>query len=318
MRLLLIYSFLLFGFTSYCQKVVASISKNKLNVGDTATIFYTLTSNSIKKPQFLAQNQIIPSYLINKNGSVSLQKSSDIECIQPFCDTIYTKGNKKIWLGKYKITIWDSGSYLIKGPKIISDDSTIYFPDLTINSNFIAAISGKDIYDIEEHFTKLPEETIIGLLKNNSWIILFILICAIAIFAFIRRRKIRDKAVPIVQEISLKKRTLMAIDSLEKSKLWEKSQLKEHFVELSFILRSYLSSRFDIQLLERTTKDALLLLKQKGLSDDILIAVKQILEESDLVKFAKSNPNESDILKVSAIARQIVYQTSPIENDLVD
>jgi RNA-binding protein YhbY len=61
-----------------------------------------------------------------------------------------------------------------------------------------------------------------------------------------------------------------------------------------------------------------LLLKQKGLSDDILVAIKQILEESDLVKFAKSHPSENDILKVSAIARQVIYQTSPIETDFVD
>lgn len=317
MRFLLIHSFLLFATASYSQEVDASISKKNLNVGDTATIFYTLTSNSIKKPQFLAQNQIIPSYLINKNGSVSVQKSNDIECVQPFYDTIYTKGNQKFWVGKYKITIWDSGSYLIKGPKIISDDSTIYFPDLTIHSNFIAAVSGKDIYDIEEHFTKLPEETIIGLLKNNGWIAILILFISVAIFLYLRKRK-NNFATPPVRAISLKKRTLLAIDGLEKSKLWKKNQLKEHFVELSFILRSYLSSRFEIQLLERTTKDALLLLKQKGLSDDILVAIKQILEESDLVKFAKSKPSENDILKVSAIARQVIYQTSPIETDLVD
>jgi hypothetical protein len=36
------------------------------------------------------------------------------------------------------------------------------------------------------------------------------------------------------------------------------------------------------------------------------------------VKFAKSKPSENDILKVSAIARQVIYQTSPIETDLVD
>ena len=98
MRLLLIHSFLLFTTASYSQEVDASISKKNLSVGDTATIFYTLTSNSAKKQLFIAQNQIIPSYLINKNGSVSVQKSDDIECIQPFFDTIYTKGNKKLWL----------------------------------------------------------------------------------------------------------------------------------------------------------------------------------------------------------------------------
>jgi len=317
MRFLLIHSFLLFATASYSQEVDALISKKNLNVGDTATIFYTLTSNSNKKPQFLAQNQIIPSYLINKNGSVSVQKSNDIECIQPFDDTIYTKGTQKLWVGKYKITIWDSGSYLIKGPKIISDDSTIYFPDLTIHSTFIAAVSGKDIYDIEEHFTKLPKETVIGLLKNNGWIAVLILVISVAIFLYLRKRK-NNIATPPVRAVSLKKRTLLAIDGLEKSKLWEKNQLKEHFVELSFILRSYLSSRFEIHLLERTTKDALLLLKQKGLSDDILVAIKQILEQSDLVKFAKSHPSENDILKVSAIARQVIYQTSPIETELID
>ena len=317
MKVLLVYSFLLIGLTASSQELKASISKSKINVGDTATIYYSVIGKSFDKTRFLPYNQLIPGYLINKNGSVTVQKSNEIECIQPFKDTVYKKVSQKIWIGKYKITIWDSGSYLIKGPKILIDDSTIYFPDLTINADFIDAVPGNDIYDIKENFTQLPEETITTQIKNNAWILILILFVAIAIYIYLKRKN-SSSPIPKSRQLSLKKRTLLAIDGLEKLRLWERNQLKEHFVELSFIVRSYLSSRYEIQLMERTTKDAILILEQKGLSDDILIVVKQILEESDLVKFAKSNPLEHDIIKVSAIARQVIYQTSPIDTDLAE
>jgi len=122
----------------------------------------------------------------------------------------------------------------------------------------------------------------------------------------------------IVSITSLKQRTLIAIGALEKAKLWEKGKLKDHFVELSFILRSYLTSRYNVSLLEKTSFETKLILSRKGLNEGTIVAIARILSESDMVKFAKSEPELMAILKVSTLAKQIVAETSPLEFDNVE
>ena len=123
---------------------------------------------------------------------------------------------------------------------------------------------------------------------------------------------------PLFKAMSLKERTLLAIDALDNEKLWEKEKLKEHFVELSYILRSYLTARYSITLLEKTTYEAKLLLTQNGLNEDTVENIGRILSESDMVKFAKSKPEVISILRVSTLARQIVAETSPLDFDSVE
>jgi hypothetical protein len=116
-----------------------------------------------------------------------------------------------------------------------------------------------------------------------------------------------------IKEMTLKERTLLAIDALEKSKLWEKKQVKEHFTELTFILRSYLSARYTINLLEKTSHETKLLLLQCGLHAETVRIISELLTEADMVKFAKSHPDEIAIYKLTQLARQVVAETSPIE-----
>ena len=84
------------------------------------------------------------------------------------------------------------------------------------------------------------------------------------------------------------------------------------------ILRMYLTSRFEISLLEKTTYETKLLLTQKGLNDETVEVIARILSEADMVKFAKSEPDVIAILRVSTLARQIVAETSPLEFDNVE
>ena len=83
-----------------------------------------------------------------------------------------------------------------------------------------------------------------------------------------------------------------------------------HYIELSFILRKYLSERFGIHLLEKTTIEAQLILKQYGLSEKLLSEIGIILNGSDMVKFAKSAPEEKIIRANLDDCRNIVEQTA--------
>ncbi|NBX80223.1 MAG: hypothetical protein EBQ94_07575, partial [Flavobacteriales bacterium] len=123
------------------------------------------------------------------------------------------------------------------------------------------------------------------------------------------------KIVKHVREMSLKKKSLMAIDALEKAELWKRDKVKEHFVELSYILRSYLTSRYELNLLDKTTTETKLLLTAKGIEKPVVDSILNVLNHSDLVKFAASKPSEEIIEKSFFMIRQLIVETSPIEYD---
>ena len=87
-------------------------------------------------------------------------------------------------------------------------------------------------------------------------------------------------------------------------------------VEVSLIIRDYLEQRFDLHAPDRTTEEFLFELQS---SQRLAEVHKQLLADflgaCDMVKFAKSSPDEIAILKISTLARQIVAETSPLEFD---
>ena len=266
---------------------------------------------------FVPHKETIKARALSKTGALTTD-GVDFEITDEFIDTFAVDGKRKHWVGQYVVTAWDSGMYILPGPTIIINDSAYQFQDLTIACMLVDPIDGVDLYDIKENFADIPPKpfSIVDFLKSNWW---WLALIAIGIIVFIvLKRKNREEPEEEEKPLSLRQRTLFAIDALEKAKLWEKNQLKEHFVELSMILRMYLTSRFEISLLEKTTYETKLLLTQKGLNDETVEVIARILSEADMVKFAKSEPDVIAILRVSTLARQIVAETSPLEFDNVE
>jgi hypothetical protein len=113
----------------------------------------------------------------------------------------------------------------------------------------------------------------------------------------------------VFRELSLADRAILAIDELEKLELWKQNRHKEHFVELSFILRSYFSSHYQLNLLEKTTTETQILLKQVGVTTLNLLQIEFILKHADLVKFAGSVIEENYVLALDEKARECVRLT---------
>jgi hypothetical protein len=307
----------LFAVGVNAQTAQTKLSQKSILVGEKIILTYTLTINSkSKKPSFRPAVGVLPSRLKSKTGSLSNAISDNIEIESPFKDTLVKGKNQSTWTGTYEITAWDEGNYVIAGPTITVDDTTIYFPEAEINVKLVSAKKGQDIYDIKESFAEIPDEpfSLKRFFSSNWWWLLPIMLIPL-IFWIVRKIKNAEKAPENVKEMTLKERTLFAIDALEKSKLWEKNQVKEHFSELTFILRSYLSSRYNINLLEKTSHETKLLLLQLGLHAETVRVISEILKEADMVKFAKSHPDEIAIYKHAQLARQVVAETSPIEFD---
>jgi hypothetical protein len=313
-RSLLIILLLSFGNQTTAQELSADVSKRDMRIGEPVTLTYKVKTDQNDTIVFFETYDEIPMRISN-GGSIS-EKGSSAEILGLFKDTTVLTQGGSLWKGTYTVTIWDSGTFIIPGPKININDSTFRFDDLRIYCDYSSKKQGVDIYDIRENYAKLPpEESRFIRWMQKYWWAALCLLAAIGIVLWLIKRNRRSQPQKITKAMSLKDRTLAAIDALERERLWEQGKLKEHYIELSYILRSYLTARYHLSLLEKTTLEAKSLLLHKGLNEDTVDTIVKILSQSDMVKFAQSKPNEILILKVSTLARQIIAETSPLDFD---
>lgn len=69
---------------------------------------------------------------------------------------------------------------------------------------------------------------------------------------------------------------------------------KIYYSELSDILRRYLEGRFAVEALDRTTQELSRALKASSVSRQDAVVVRDVLEHSDMAKFAKARPTEAE------------------------
>ncbi|MES2800831.1 MAG: hypothetical protein V4638_12495 [Bacteroidota bacterium] len=317
MRNLLTYCFLLVTFLSFAQKSTSTVQPQKIQVGVPAKLKIIVELPSDASYKYTPFTSIVPARKKDNSQVLTTESSEDIEVVNSFSDTIFMKGKQKIWEGNYEITGWNEGVYEIETGTFFLNDSTMTLPTATLKVVLVSKKEGQDIYDIDEHFAELPPagNPIILFLLDYYWLLLIFIVILLIYWRWKKVSKV-DKNPPKV--LSLKARILMAIDMLEAEKLWEKGKLKEHYIELSFILRSYLSSRYELNLLEKTTIETKLLLQRVGLHPETIESIEIVLMQSDLVKFAKSQPEEIEILKISQKVRMIITETSPLEYENVE
>ena len=79
-----------------------------------------------------------------------------------------------------------------------------------------------------------------------------------------------------------------------------------------------MSDILQIHLLEKTTSETKLLLAQKGIKKDLIAKIEDVLQQSDMVKFAKSTPDEITILSVSIIAKEIIQEINSSQKPYVE
>ncbi|TNE55431.1 MAG: LPXTG cell wall anchor domain-containing protein [Bacteroidetes bacterium] len=292
----------------------SSLDKKHIFIGEHVILKYRvqLKLEEQKKIAFPVSEGTIKCVLRQDLGNVNESNDAELEVIGAFRDTLVTKNGKSYWEGRYTLTAWDTGYFVIPPVNIPFRDSVYQFDPQLLYVTGPEIEQGKDeIYGLREKFVEvdLSQEP---WWKRNWYYLLSALVLLAGVFWFLKRRK-KKELKPEVKIMTLRERSLLAIDALEKESLWSKGKLKEHYVELSFLLRSYLSEQYQINLLEKTSKETGLLLRQLNLSEDTCRTIQVILDYSDMAKFANSRPGEGEIYRNLQQVRQIVVETSPIE-----
>ena len=283
---LFVITSLISGLFAQNINVSSGFDTSRIYIGD--QIIYTVT---VDQPSDITLNIETPEDTLFKN----------IEILSgPITDTLALDNNRLRIIKKYLVTSFDSGFYEV--PPTFAELTTEtgikryysdYSPLEVMRVNIAPSDSTAQIFDIIE-----PYNAPLTFGEIGPWILLVFLTVAL-IWSIMRLMKRFRKTLPEYKPVIVKEPAhVIAFRDLEKlkeQKLWQKGEVKHYYSRLTEIIRQYLENRYGVYSLELTTSETLEELLRTGFKkDDIFMKLKDILNGSDLVKFAKYKPDPSE------------------------
>jgi hypothetical protein len=101
------------------------------------------------------------------------------------------------------------------------------------------------------------------------------------------------------------------LDAIRGARLVEAGQLAEHLDRVSDTVRRYLGGRYGFEGIESTTDEVLSSLRRLAPKLALFDDVRRMLQDCDLVKFARLAPTEADCLAALDQAERVVRETMP-------
>lgn len=222
-------------------------------------------------------------------------------------DTIKNKLYKK-----YILTSFDSGTYTLPRQKIFVGNQQYLTDSLLIEVGTVKVdTTQQKLFPIKPIY-KAPPKTWRDFIYL-VYILLGILVLGFAIWWLLFRNKKgifekkRAQLTPIEE-------ALILLDKLDQKDWIQNQQIKEYYVDLTEIVRSYLGQSINIPTLEVTTDELITLLEihnksQKlGLEKEQIQRLQQFLKQADLVKFAKAKPENQQINEDRQTASHIIQE----------
>lgn len=140
-----------------------------------------------------------------------------------------------------------------------------------------------------------------------------LLAAVVALLVWWRRRPAPEIAVIEAPALSPEEEALGALRELEDAALPARGRVSEHYFRLSVILRRYIERRFRIPAVESTTAELRLAFTRESRAPRDTGALLDLLEESDLVKFARYDPGMNASRTAVATGRAWIERNRPAE-----
>lgn len=226
---------------------------------------------------------------------------------------------------KYALTQFDSGSYTLPRQQILVNNKPFFTDSLRIEVGTVAVDTlQQKMYDIKPLVE--VDKSRSGWWKYIVYPLIFLLVGGAIFYWFVLRKKplTEDEKIALLPPYD---RALMELKRLDESKYLIQSEYKQYYSQLTNIVRSYLEEDVHITALESTTDELiekLEMLKDSGslkIDEETLGQFQRVLKTADLVKFARSIPDNSVIQGDRKAIEHIVVKTKeglpePTEEDL--
>jgi hypothetical protein len=292
MKKLSIIILLLFSISNaFSQPTIPNISKTKFQIGDQVVYSFSLP---------LEKASELSTYILT-------EKKDSLEIIKQTIDT--TKKNGKEFLDvKFYFTSFVEGKH-----KIINQNGRSFEYEVTSYPIDTTSFEIKDIKaNVKEPFT------IKEIMPIIIWVLIAIGLIILSYFSIKLWKKYRKTNL---KEIFIKPKPILpaheialnALEQLRLKRLIENNRIKEYYSEISEILRIYLDDRFSIIAIEMTTQEILSQIRDcEFINKESFSLLKEVLEYSDLVKFAKYTPTSHLSEKCMQDAIEFVNNTKLI------
>ena len=278
----------------------------------------------------LSRDSIMIGEQVHWNLKVTLDKSlafafprfdslgnNRIEILDMSADTLQQSSSNITLKASWLITSFDAGIYhlppipfLVQYPNGKLD--TLRSESLTLKVKTVDI----DPENFEAFDIKLPIEypvTLGEILPYAGYGLLIAAIIALAIYMFIRWKQnkplffaLKPKDPPYVV-------ALRELEKIKSEKLWQNNKVKLYYTKVTDVLRIYLNAQFQIQAMEQTSEEILQSLQSMELSDELRNKLREMLGVSDLVKFAKYQPEMHENESALTIVSDFVHNTRPTE-----
>lgn len=226
------------------------------------------------------------------------QTFGPLEVIRDFDIDTVKKGKQNELIKKYGLTHFEFGKYTIPKLKVVIGKKEFDTQEFKVEVDSVAVDTLKQkLYDIKDIIAAndtSPFEWWMYVL-----IVAGIVIVALTIVYFIKRKRPEKKAIEVYQSPIEKANSLL--EKLEQKHLWEQGEVKSYYSELTDIVRTYIEEAVHIPAMESTTSELITALriaaskKNMKLSPEIVENLEAVLRQADLVKFAKSKPLDFEI-----------------------
>lgn len=227
---------------------------------------------------------------------------------------------------KYILTGFDSGAFYIPRQQIFIRNQAYLTDSLLVNVATVPIDTTK--------IKKFPIKGIKGEpyqfndFKHYIWWAAFaILLIALLLYFFVFKKKKAQEEVVSVPLLAPYEEAMEKLAELDKKLLWQNNQVKQYYSELTDIIRGYIERELHVPALESTTDELISVLKDfndtKSIetTNETIEKLKGLLQESDLVKFAKSKPLSHEIEEDRTDAKYIIDNLKPkkqVEEDEVE
>ena len=300
-----------FGISFICiaqksENLTVSVDSTVVRIGEQINYFLQVKADTSAQVVFPEQSSFAPFELL-ESSPVDTFKTSD--------HYLYTK--------KYSLIQFDSGDFYIPQQQVLINGFSKISELIPVRVNTIKVDTLKQkLYDIKplEEVQRNYEELIAQIL----WGIVFIIFLLGIFYTYLfkkRRKELKEMELPPFE------RAIEQLRALENENLNKQEEYKRYYSRLIEVVRVYLQEDAKIDALESTSDELLAKLeirKDAGTLDldrKTLLSLREVLQNADLVKFAKSMPEYRIANEDRKVVETVVIETKealpePTEEEL--
>lgn len=284
-KLLFIFCFVICA-NAFSQILSSSIEKKTVALGEVNHIVVTINNLKNEKVSAAPENELLPFHFEEVKDSISQTQD--------------------VYYRRIDFAVFDEGKFTIPelefkvGDKILK---TIPYEIDVINT----AQKADQINDIMNNKeVKLEGKDYWELYKFYILAAIAVICLIIAVVMFIKYGR-KSKESPVVAT----NQTLKELDSLQKKKYVESGNYRSFYVELIDISRKFIAKQYRLPADVLLTDDLIDLMKKNNtISQENEKVVEDVFLRGDLVKFAKTFPDQQTMEKDLADIRDFVKRSS--------